>query len=31
MTVIAIIPMVLVFLFFQKYFIKGLTAGGVKG
>lgn len=30
MTVIAIIPMVIVFLFFQKYFIKGLTAGGVK-
>lgn len=31
MTVIAIIPMVLVFFLFQKYFIKGLTAGGVKG
>lgn len=30
MTVIAIIPMVIVFLFFQKYFIKGLTAGGAK-
>jgi alpha-1,4-digalacturonate transport system permease protein len=30
MTVIAIIPMVVVFLFFQKYFIKGLSAGGVK-
>ena len=31
MTVIAIIPMIAVFLAFQKYFIKGLTAGGVKG
>ncbi len=30
MTVIAIIPMILVFLFFQKYFIQGLSAGGVK-
>ena len=30
MTVIAILPMILVFLFFQKYFIKGLTAGGAK-
>ena len=30
MTVIAIVPMILVFLFFQKYFIKGLSAGGVK-
>lgn len=30
MTVIAIIPMVIVFLFFQKYFIKGLSTGGVK-
>lgn len=30
MTVIAIVPMVMVFLFFQKYFIKGLSAGGVK-
>ncbi len=31
MTVIAILPMIIVFLAFQKYFIKGLTAGGVKG
>ncbi len=31
MTVIAILPMILVFLLFQRYFIKGLTAGGVKG
>jgi len=30
MTVIAIVPMVMVFLFFQKYFIKGLSSGGVK-
>jgi len=30
MTVIAIIPMVLVFLSFQKYFINGMVAGGVK-
>lgn len=30
MTVIAIIPMVIVFLAFQKYFIKGMVAGGVK-
>lgn len=28
---ISAIPMVLVFLFFQKYFIKGLTLGSVKG
>ncbi len=31
MTVIAILPMIIVFLVFQKYFIKGLTSGGVKG
>lgn len=30
MTVIAILPMIIVFLFFQKYFIKGLSSGGVK-
>ena len=30
MTVIAIVPMVVVFLLFQKYFIKGLSSGGVK-
>ena len=30
MTVIAIVPMVAVFLAFQKYFIRGLTEGGVK-
>ena len=28
---ISAIPMILVFLFFQKYFIKGLTLGSVKG
>ena len=30
MTVISIIPLILVFLLFQKYFIKGMTSGGVK-
>jgi alpha-1,4-digalacturonate transport system permease protein len=30
MTVISIIPLVIVFLMFQKYFIKGMTSGGVK-
>lgn len=30
MTFIAILPMIVVFLAFQKYFIRGLTAGGVK-
>lgn len=30
MTVISIIPLVLVFLMFQKYFIRGMTSGGVK-
>ncbi|WP_053374217.1 carbohydrate ABC transporter permease [Paenibacillus sp. FJAT-27812] len=29
--VMAIVPILLVFLFFQKYFIEGMTAGGVKG
>lgn len=28
---IAAIPMIIVFLFFQKYFVKGLTLGGLKG
>lgn len=31
MTVISIIPLIIVFLIFQKYFIKGMTSGGVKG
>ncbi|WP_425453317.1 carbohydrate ABC transporter permease [Cohnella lupini] len=29
--VLAILPILAVFLFFQKYFIEGMTAGGVKG
>jgi len=31
MTTIAIVPMVIVFLAFQKYFLTGITAGAVKG
>ena len=30
-SVIAIIPILIIFLFFQRYFIEGMTAGGVKG
>lgn len=30
MTVISIIPLIFVFLLFQKYFIRGMTSGGVK-
>jgi len=30
MTVVTMIPMIIVFLALQKYFVKGLTAGGVK-
>jgi len=30
MTVISIIPLIVVFLLFQRYFIKGMTSGGVK-
>ncbi len=30
MTVVTMIPMIVVFLALQKYFVKGLTAGGVK-
>ncbi|MDF2878932.1 MAG: arabinose transporter permease [Clostridia bacterium] len=30
-SVIAILPILVVFLFFQQYFIEGMTAGGVKG
>lgn len=30
-TAISIIPMILVFLFFNRYFIEGLTSGSVKG
>ncbi|PWU70148.1 carbohydrate ABC transporter permease [Gracilibacillus dipsosauri] len=31
MSVASIIPQLLVFLFFQKYLVEGITAGGVKG
>jgi putative aldouronate transport system permease protein len=31
MAVIGIIPIVLAYPFFQKYFVKGLTIGAVKG
>jgi len=31
MTTIAIIPMIIVFLLFQRYFLQGMTAGAVKG
>ena len=30
-SVMAILPILIVFLFFQQYFIEGMTAGGVKG
>ena len=30
-TMISIVPMLIVYLFFNRYFIEGLTAGGVKG
>lgn len=29
--VVAVAPMLIVFPFFQKYFVKGLTVGSVKG
>lgn len=29
--VLSVLPIVLLFVFFQKYFVSGLTAGGVKG
>jgi multiple sugar transport system permease protein len=28
---IAAIPMIIVFLFFQRYFLKGITVGAIKG
>jgi alpha-1,4-digalacturonate transport system permease protein len=31
MTTIAIVPMIIVFLLFQRYFLAGLVAGAVKG
>jgi arabinosaccharide transport system permease protein len=30
-SVLTIVPIVILFLFFQKFFISGLTVGGVKG
>ncbi|WP_199620050.1 carbohydrate ABC transporter permease [Paenibacillus alkalitolerans] len=30
-SVLAIVPILIVFIFFQRYFIEGMTAGGVKG
>ncbi|MCF7914703.1 MAG: carbohydrate ABC transporter permease [Spirochaetaceae bacterium] len=30
MTMISMVPMIVVFLLFQRYFVRGLTAGGVK-
>lgn len=31
LTVLVVVPVLLVYPFFQKYFVKGLTVGGVKG
>jgi ABC-type sugar transport system, permease component len=31
MMVVSVLPMMFVFLFFQKYFVKGLTVGSIKG
>jgi ABC-type glycerol-3-phosphate transport system permease component len=31
MAMLAVYPVLLVFLFFQRYFTKGMTIGGVKG
>ena len=30
-SVIAILPIVVIFLFFQRYFVSGVVASGVKG
>jgi ABC-type glycerol-3-phosphate transport system permease component len=30
-SVIAIVPIVVIFLFFQRYFVAGVVASGVKG
>ncbi|QGH35983.1 ABC transporter permease subunit [Gracilibacillus salitolerans] len=30
-SIMTIVPMILLFLFFQRYFVAGLTAGGIKG
>jgi len=31
LSVLSLVPVILVFVFFQKYFVSGLTTGGVKG
>ena len=31
LTVLVVLPVMLAYPFFQKYFVKGLTVGGVKG
>jgi multiple sugar transport system permease protein len=31
LSILSLLPIILVFVFFQRYFISGLTAGGVKG
>ena len=31
LTVLVVLPVMLAYPFFQKYFVKGLTIGGVKG
>ena len=31
MSVLTLIPVVLIFIFCQKFFVQGLTAGSVKG
>ena len=31
LTVMVVLPVMLAYPFFQKYFVKGLTVGGVKG
>ena len=30
-SVVSVVPIFILYLFFQKYFVSGLTAGGVKG
>ena len=30
MSVLTLVPVILVFIVFQKYFVQGLTAGGVR-
>lgn len=31
MCIVSTVPILIIFPFFQKYFVKGLTVGGVKG